>query len=220
MKNLQKLWQMEYEQKGIPSSFRETPTRIVKLFVEKYNGSGNALDIGCGKGRNSIFLAQNGYSVYAIDFLPSATREVKQKAKTLNLNIQTICQSVTEPFPFPDNYFDLIIDIFCYKHQVNGKDRKKYRKEVERVLKPTGFFVLSLAGKNDSFYGRLLKQNSNIITDTFTKIQSVLFTKADIEKEFSCFRIVEFIPTSDESEMHGRMYKRETLNFVMKKFSR
>ncbi len=36
IKMTKKLWQSEYRKKGIPSSFRDTPTRIVKLFAEKY----------------------------------------------------------------------------------------------------------------------------------------------------------------------------------------
>lgn len=216
--DLQNLWSAEYDKKGIPSSFRVSETRIVKLFVDKYKGSGNALDLGCGKGRNSIFLAKNGYNVHSIDFLDLALKELQDKATALNLNVKTICQNVIETLPFPDNYFDLIIDIFCYKHQVN--DREKYRREIWRVLKPAGFFVLSLAGKNDGFYGPLLKPDSSIIVDQVTKIPSVIFTKEEIEKEFAGFNIVEYIPTSDESEMHGRVYKRETLNFIMKKFNR
>ncbi len=212
-----KLWRREYERKGIPSSFRETPTRIVRIFAEKYNLSGNALDVGCGKGRNSIFLAQNDCNVYSIDFLQSALKELDKKSKTLGLKINTVCQNVTESLPFPDNYFDLIIDIFCYKHQIDSKKREMYRKEIRRVLKPSGFFVLSLAGKKDGFYGPLLELSNNVIIDPYTDIASVLFTKEDVEKEFSDFKIVEFIPISDESQMHGKIYKRETLNFVMKK---
>ncbi len=175
------------------------------------------MDIGCGRGRNSIFLAQNGYRVHSVDFLESVLKELDEKSKNLNLEIKTICQSVTEALPFPDHYFDLIIDIFCYKHQVDEKLRENYRKEILRVLRLSGFFVLSLASKNDSFYGPLLKPGGNVIIDPYTEIASVLFDKEDIEKEFSDFDIMEFLQTSDESPMHGKTYKRETLNFIMKK---
>ncbi len=211
------LWEEEYKNKGIPSSFRDTPTRIVKLFAEKYKERGNALDIGCGRGRNSIFLAQNGYRVHSVDFVESVLRELDEKAENEKLNIKTFCQSVTEPLPFADHSFDLVIDIFCYKHQIDAKLRASYRKEMLRVLRPSGFLVLSLAGKNDGFYGPLLKPGSNVIIDPYTEIASVLFDKEDIENEFSDFDITEYMPTSDESPMHGKTYKRETLNFIMKK---
>ncbi len=211
------LWEAEYQKKGIPSSFRQTPTRIVRHVVEKYPKQGIAMDLGCGKGRNSVFLAENGYGVVGIDFVQSNLDELDAKAKEMNLRIRTTCQSVTEPLPFPANHFDLIIDIFCYKHQIDETDRQNYRSELHRVLKPDGLLVLSLAGKNDGFYGPLLKPGSNVIIDPHTEIASVLFTREEIEKEFSGFQVIEFIHYKDEGPMHGSVYRRDTMGFIMKK---
>lgn len=214
-------WETEYRSKGIPSSFRETPTRIVALFVEKYNDKGNALDLGCGKGRNSLFLSRNGYRVCAVDFVPSVVDELKAKAEEHSLPITMVCQSVADPLPFPDDHFDLVIDIFCYKHQIGRERRRRYREEIARVLKPSGFFVLSLAGVNDGFYGPLLAASpdseNRVVIDPHTHIASVLFTREDVEQECAGFETVEYIPTSDESPMHGKVYLRETVNFIMQK---
>lgn len=34
--------------------------------------SGKAIDIGCGKGRNSVYLAKQGYEVFAVDYIKPA----------------------------------------------------------------------------------------------------------------------------------------------------
>ncbi len=43
------------------------PHSIVKEFLEMNIKSGNAIDLGCGAGRDTIYLLKNGWKVLAID---------------------------------------------------------------------------------------------------------------------------------------------------------
>ena len=67
---------------------------------------GNALDIACGNGRNSIFLAEKGFTVDAVDISTVATGHLAGK----NPNINVICTDL-DTWPIPPNRYDLIINI-------------------------------------------------------------------------------------------------------------
>src|SRR5260370_25874066 len=66
--------------KAIPSSTREQPAKALVLFADLLGFSNGArvLDAGCGNGRNSVFLAQRGCRVTAVDFSEEAVNETKR----------------------------------------------------------------------------------------------------------------------------------------------
>jgi SAM-dependent methyltransferase len=70
------------------------------------------LDLGCGKGAASIFLAKHyGVHVLALDLWTSAELlDEKFKAHGYADRISTIQMDATQPLPFPEEYFD---SIFC-----------------------------------------------------------------------------------------------------------
>ncbi|CUI17050.1 hypothetical protein PNK_1438 [Candidatus Protochlamydia naegleriophila] len=218
-------WQKEYEQKGIPSSYKIEPSQTISefnLFLKQHNvASGRLLDLGCGKGRNAFFLAQQGYEIDCIDFIPANIRFIEEEAEKRCQPIKSYCQSVCAPFPFKEKTFDAAIDIFCYKHQVDERMRFQYRCELHRVLKETGFYTLSLASYQDGFYGPLrnnLSQTKNVVIDPYTSIPSILFGKEDIEQEFyPHFKLVAINERHSHSEMHGKLYSRSILDVIMKK---
>lgn len=68
---------------------------------------GSALDIGCGNGRNTLFLAKEGWEVHALDSDNEAISDIRDNANEANLNIQ-IYQEDIRTFK-SDNKFDLIV---------------------------------------------------------------------------------------------------------------
>ena len=58
------------------------PQAVVDLLVERGVAcNGTALDLGCGAGRNACFLAEQGFRVFATDFVSEALRNTVQRAE-------------------------------------------------------------------------------------------------------------------------------------------
>ncbi len=94
-------WDAKYRKKPISSH----PSGIVKKY-RHLAFPGNALDIACGNGRNSIFLAQNGFAVDAVDISTVAADQLAGQ----HANIQVHCEDL-DTWKIPRNQYDLIINI-------------------------------------------------------------------------------------------------------------
>jgi tellurite methyltransferase len=69
---------------------------------------GRALDVACGAGRNTLFLAQAGYRVDAIDISAVGLNKARDKAENLGLDINWIEHDLDQPYQFDADY-DLIV---------------------------------------------------------------------------------------------------------------
>lgn len=70
-----------------------SPHNNIREFIQIENKSGNAIDLGCGSGRDTIFLIKNSWNVLAID--REDTREIiEQKLDTEELKrFEFSCQN-------------------------------------------------------------------------------------------------------------------------------
>lgn len=216
---LSTLWKREYERGGIPSSYRTEPSSVVSDFFQEYLKEKHApmnvvADIGCGLGRNSLFFAQKGAMVYAMDIVAENIAQLQKYAAENELKIIAVCGDITEALPIPDKSVDIVMDVFCYKHQVDDKKREFYRRELCRVMKDTGYCLLSLAGKEDGYYGSLPRVEDKII-DPHTEVGSVLFDPEDIKREFDGYIIKKMQTVRKEGVMHRETYMRVTHAFIM-----
>ncbi|WP_420631487.1 class I SAM-dependent methyltransferase [Candidatus Leptofilum sp.] len=103
---------------------------------------GRALDLGCGYGRTAIYLAQNGWRVDAIDFVPEAITEAKKRAAEANVagKIQFHVGSVAD-LDFLTERYDLAIDIGCM-HALTQPQQQAYRDGLLRLLNSSAPYLL------------------------------------------------------------------------------
>jgi SAM-dependent methyltransferase len=57
---------------------------------------GRALDIGCGTGRDAVYLAKHGWQVTAVDIVDAAITKARQRAKDEGVEVQWIVGDVSE----------------------------------------------------------------------------------------------------------------------------
>jgi len=94
---------------------------------------GTALDVGMGQGRNSIYLAQQGWDVTGLDPADEGVRQAKAEADRLGLKIHAEITTF-EQFDFGEARWDLII--------LTYEPTKAIAPKVERALKPGGAVIV------------------------------------------------------------------------------
>lgn len=92
-----------------------------------------ALDLGCGTGDNSIYLAKNGWRVTGVDFVAKAVEKARAKAAAVGVDIRFEQADVTRLCEEGiGSDFALIVDNACL-HGMNDEDRYDYVREVTAV---------------------------------------------------------------------------------------
>ncbi len=81
------------------------PSKILEKYVFLAD-SGKALDIACGNGRNSRFLAQKGFQVDAVDISNIAVTHLTGKEPGINV----ICQDI-DTWQIPQDRYQIIVNI-------------------------------------------------------------------------------------------------------------
>jgi SAM-dependent methyltransferase len=101
---------------------------------------GRALDLGCGAGRNALFLAQKGYVVDAVDYSAEAINWAQERAAVAGSPVNFICKSVFELAV--EEPYDLIYDSGCLHHLLPHR-RVQYLKFIRDSLKKGGYLGLT-----------------------------------------------------------------------------
>jgi SAM-dependent methyltransferase len=117
--------------------------------VEAIEGSdalkpGRALDLGCGTGTNSLYLARHGWEVVGIDLAATAVRKARRKAQESGLSVDFYTGDVTR-LDFLQPPFDLALDIGCF-HALDAEGRLRYRDQLRRLLGPGARLMLYAFG--------------------------------------------------------------------------
>ena len=100
------------------------------------------LDVGCGIGGSSLYLAEKfGASTEGITLSPVQANRATQRAEAAGLS-QRVGFQVADALamPFPDESFDLVWSMESGEHM---PDKQKFLQECYRVLKPGGKFLMA-----------------------------------------------------------------------------
>jgi ubiquinone/menaquinone biosynthesis C-methylase UbiE len=143
---------------------RKTGAELVSLLKE--HGVRNVIDIGCGSGRNSIFLAKEGFDVTGVDFSEVSLGILKNKIKDRKIENIHLLLGDAEKIPVKDGTFDAATCHFVL--DLHGRDEQKTMiNEMDRALKPNGIAALEsvLTDKEVEEMRNLLKNAGFILLD-------------------------------------------------------
>jgi SAM-dependent methyltransferase len=109
----------------------------------------SVLDIGCGQGTNTLWLARHGFRVFGFDSSPSAVQRLLDAftAKRVSPHIPHVTiADATKPWPYRSGTFDVAFEIRSLENLDEEEVKFAYR-QIGRVLKRGGWFMCLTASE-------------------------------------------------------------------------
>ena len=193
---------MEHKWENLHSSERFQPKypseHIVRFMFTQFprnlkeRSNLKILDLGCGAGRHTTFLAREGFQTCATDISEEGLKVVERRLKDGKLQ-GTLKKANMENQPFSDNFFDGIISFGVFYYN----DFEGYRKavsEMYRILKKGGKALVFTRTTDDYRYGKGNKIDKN----TFV---------LDIEDTNEKGMVMHFLDRDEVNEIFGKFNK-------------
>jgi tellurite methyltransferase len=148
-------WQKLWQDPEIARQWRERPPLAeVVTMADRLEAEGRVrvLDIGCGVGRHTVYLAARGFDVTATDNAPAAIAQCEKNLEAAGLRARLLAIDMTE-FPFPDGSFDGVISTQVIHHS-NRATLGRIIASITQKLAPGGFFVWATPSLRHSGRGK------------------------------------------------------------------
>lgn len=122
------------------------PTQVFVDFFDALDSKpARVLDVGCGQGRDALFIARLGHSVVGVDLSPSGISELQSVANEEGLAIEGIATDINSFTP--DGLFDIVL-IDRTLHMLPEKERLSVLKRLIMHVSPNGWVLIADEASN------------------------------------------------------------------------
>lgn len=202
------MWQKIYKQKIFYWGLKPYP--LLFKYIKKIL-PGNALDIGTGEGRNSIFLASHGFKIDAIDNEKEGMNKLKKYIKEKNIkNITPKLINITD-FKFKNNKYTLVTAIHVLDF-LKLSEIEKLIKKIKKSVKKEGYIILAVFSTKEPAYNKIVKKlkKKEIEKNTFYlpkfKTYRHFFSIKELKEFFNDWNIL-FLKQRKKEDSHGNTGK-------------
>jgi len=117
-------------------------------YLDDIDKHSTILELGCGLGRNTQFIVDNGLKVIATDFSQNAVDFVKEFIP----QAETLIADLNRPLPFADSQFQTVVADLCL-HYFSDKKTREIVAEIKRVLMSNGYLLARVNSTDDIAHG-------------------------------------------------------------------
>ena len=121
-------WDERYREASGPTAPAALLTSLESLLPKR----GKALDLACGAGRNSVWLAERGLEVVGIDLSGEALRQARELASQRGCQVTWLCENV-ETYPLGSKLYDAIVCFYFRSPTLYPR--------ISKALRPGGWLV-------------------------------------------------------------------------------
>lgn len=199
-------WEEIYKTRGIvQEGVLFTVERAATLMNQQQCST--VLDLACGTGRHTMYLAEKGFNVFGLDISNTAIDITKNRLRESCLKNVTLKQGSMFNINFPDNYFDAVICVWSTGHGMKS-DVKKNVEEMFRILKKGGIACADFMSIEDDNYMKGVQLEENTFLHDHIDHPDVphhYSTLSELENFFSPFSKKEISPIvyADEAKTYN-----------------
>ncbi len=191
-----KVWDRIYSEDK--QFFGEEPSTFSRMCydVMKRSKVEKILELGCGHGRDCIFLASRGIEIETFDFSKVAVDTLIAHARRSGLRIDASVLDAKKGLPYPDAVFDAVYSHMFFSMHFTVKELKFLFSEVKRVLRINGFHFFSVRSTKDKFYGKGRKIDDNVYDVKGFVLR--FFTRKQIMDFIEGFEVIKIVEGKEE----------------------
>ncbi len=184
------------------------------------NQSSYTLDVGCGNGRNLIYLTSNfGNKGTGFDISKSAIAQAVAASKGLPITYKA--RSISGSLDLEDESQVLVLDMMT-SHFLNKEERTELRNEVYRVLQPGGFLFMKTFLKDEDLHtARLIKENPGPEEGSYIHpimgVAEYVYSEEELTDFLKERFIIHKIYRSHKHAFRGQARKRRTITIYAEK---
>jgi SAM-dependent methyltransferase len=157
----------------IPWNIETPPEVLIRLVESGKVKSCKTIDLGCGTGNYSIYLASLGFEVTGIDISPTAIEIAQENAKKKGIKCHFYIANVLDNFNEIKDTFDFAYD-WELLHHIFPEQRTIYVKNVYKILNPGAKFLSVCFSFKDPGFGGLGKYRK-------TRLGTILYFSSEDE---------------------------------------
>jgi methyl halide transferase len=140
-------WNERYKARDLSWDTNVPDENLVRLINSKIVSPCKTLEIGCGTGTNSLWLARQGFSILGVDISQEAVDLANRKKENQSLLCDFAQMDFLRDESLPQS-FDFVFDRGCFHVFDQEKERILFARQVSRVLRTNGSWV-SLVGSTE-----------------------------------------------------------------------
>jgi len=202
--------QLRYWQEAFvrnPDIFGTLPSNPARTAAEIFKNENKTaiLELGGGQGRDTVFLARNGFRVTVLDYSESAVGAIADKARKLSLTSYiTVCQQdVRAGLPFADESMDGCYSHMLYCMALTTPELEFLSREVKRVLRPNGLHIYTVRHIKDPHHGKWIHLGEDLYEVGGFIVH--FFSRAMVDHLAEGFEIVS-IDELEEGELPRKLF--------------
>ena len=113
---------------------------FVKMAIDGRIEPCKAITLGCGVGRETIYLAKKGFDVIGVDFSPTAIKHARRRAKAAGVEVPFIVDDLTN-LQHVSGTFDLVTDFGAF-NDMSPDARDLYMENVLPLILPGSHYAM------------------------------------------------------------------------------